>query len=212
MTMAWAAGAAVVAAAVWALAVPRVRVDDPEAPDLAALVTARSALVVGVAALACGLALWREPPTAWLLWGPYLALGAPLVAVDARTTFLPRRLHYVVVIGMGVGGIVLAVIAPGAALGALVGAIAAFAFFYVAWRLTANLGFGDVRLVLLIGAVAGQSGVTAWTTALLAGTVLGALHGIGHALWARRDPERAPHFAYGPALWLGPIVAASVAG
>lgn len=212
MTMAGAAGAAVVAALLWGLLVPRIRIDDPEAPDLAALVSWRSALLVGVVALACGLALWREAPAAWLLWAPYLAVGAPLAAVDLRTTFLPRRLHHVALVGMAAGGVALAVVAPGAALGALVGAIAAFAFFYVAWRLTANLGFGDVRLALLIGAVAGQSGVTAWTTALLAGTVLGALHGIGHALWARRDPERAPHFAYGPALWLGPIVAAAILG
>ena len=208
MTMAWAAGAAVVAAAVWALLVPRITVDDPEAPDLAALVTARSTLIVGVAALACGLALWREPPTAWLLWGPYLGLGAPLVAVDLRTTFLPRRLHYVALAGVTAGGAALAVVSPRAALGAAVGAAAAFAFFSLAWRLTTNLGFGVVRLALLIGAVAGHAGVAAWTTALLAGTVLGALHGIGHALWARRDPERPQHFAYGPALWLGPIVAA----
>ena len=135
-------------------------------------------------------------------------LGAPLVAVDLRTTFLPRRLHYVALAGVTAGGAALAVVSPRAALGAAVGAAAAFAFFSLAWRLTTNLGFGDVRLALLIGAVAGHAGVAAWTTALLAGTVLGALHGIGHALWARRDPERPQHFAYGPALWLGPIVAA----
>lgn len=212
MTMAGAAGAAVVAALIWALAVPRVRIDDPEAPDLSALVSWRSTILVGVAALASGLALWAQPPTAWLLWGPYVGLGAPLVAVDLRTTFLPRRLHYVALAGMAAGGAVLAVASPGAALGALAGALAAFGFFYLAWRLTANLGFGDVRLALLIGAVAGQGGVTAWTTALLTGTVLGALHGIAHALWARRDPTRARHFAYGPALWLGPILASAVAG
>ena len=208
MTMAGAAGAAVVAAVIWSLIVPRIRIDDPEAPDLKSLASWHSTLLVAVATLLCGLALWREEPTAWLLWVPYLAVGAPLVAVDLRTTFLPLRLHYVALGGMVVGGVTLAVVHPTAALGALAGALAAFVFFFVAYRLTANLGFGDVRLALLIGAVAGQSGVTAWTTALLAGTVLGALHGIGHALWARRDPTRERHFAYGPALWLGPIVAA----
>ncbi|MFT3889287.1 MAG: prepilin peptidase [Arachnia sp.] len=212
MTVALAVGAAVVAALVWALAVPRVRIDDPEAPDLAALVTARSTALVVATTLAAGLALWRVDTFSWLLWGPYLALGAPLVAVDLRTTFLPRRLHYPALGAMALGGVALAVLRPTAALGAVVGALAAFAFFYVAWRLTANLGFGDVRLALLLGAAAGQAGVSAWATGLLAGTFLGALHGIGHALWMRRHPEGATHFAYGPALWVGPIVAAAIAG
>ena len=55
---------------------------------------------------------------------------------------------------------------------------------------------------------AGSMGLQAWTTALLAGTLTGALWAIVHALRGRAsDP-----FPYGPSLWLGPVVAAALVG
>ncbi|MDO5677277.1 MAG: A24 family peptidase [Propionibacteriaceae bacterium] len=210
--MNWLVALAVVtvAALTWVGMVPRIRIDDPEAPDLRALITPKStALLAGVAA-ACSSVLWLTPPSHCWLWVPYLALGLPLVLVDLRTTFLPQRLHWWAAGAMGIGLIPLAVADWRAAVGAMIGAAAAFLFFYLAWRFSRTLGFGDVRLALLIGAVSGQAGVSPWTTSLLAGTVLGALHGIGHAVWARSHTDRPRHFPFGPALWLGPLVAAVV--
>ena len=211
--MVWVAAGvvAVVAAVVMAFAVPRVRVlDDDEAPDFALLVTPSSVVGVTVAAFLAGMVLWVLPTELWWLWVPYLGIGAPLAYIDLRTTFLPRQLHYVGVAAMGLGLVGLAVLDGWAAVGAVVGAVAAFGLLYLAWYLSPGLGFGDVRLALLIGGVAGQAGVSMWTASLFFGTALGAVHAVGHAAWARRDSGRPGYFAYGPALWLGPIVAAVV--
>ena len=204
-------GILAVAVLTWRCVVPRIRIDDPEAPDLTALVTARSTLAIALAAVAvAAMVTWLEPSYRLWLWAPYVALGLPLVTVDLRTTFLPKRLNALVTAAMAVGLVPLTVADWRAGVGATLGAAGAFLFFYAAWRLSPTLGFGDVRLALLIGAVSGQAGVGTWTTALLGGTVLGALHGIGHAVWARGGASRPQHFPFGPALWLGPVVASVV--
>lgn len=208
--MIWVKTFAIIAVASlsWARLVPHIRIDDPEAPDFRRLVTRRSVVAVMAASAASTTVLWLVPTQDHWLWAPYLALGLPLVAIDLRTTFLPKRLNLLAIATMGAALVPLALADWRAAMGAGVGAVATFAFFYAAWRLSPTLGFGDVRLAVLIGAVSGQAGLSAWTTALLAGTLLGAAHGIGHALWARSRPERPRHFPFGPALWLGPLVAA----
>lgn len=209
--MHWLTGLGIVAVAAltWWLIVPRIRLDDPDAPRLAALVTPRSTLAVVLAAAAvAAVTAWAEPSHRQWLWVPYIGIGLPLAAIDLRTTYLPRRLNALAAALMAAGLVPLTVADWRAGVGAVLGAAGAFLFFYAAWRLSPTLGFGDVRLALLIGAVAGQAGLGAWTTSLLAGTVLGALHGIAHAVWARGDAARPRHFPFGPALWLGPAVAA----
>ena len=99
--------------------------------------------------------------------------------------------------------------APQAWLTALLSGAAVATFFYLFWRFNPALGFGDVRLAGLVGAVAGQSGVFEAAVAVLAGTLLGACHGIAHTVWASRHPGRPKHFPYGPALWAGPLVAST---
>ncbi|WP_052460202.1 prepilin peptidase [Tessaracoccus massiliensis] len=208
MTWLTALGVIVAALATWRIVVPRLRIDDPEAPHLPGLVTARSTAALGaVAAITSGV-LWLVPPAHHWLWAPYLALGLPLVAIDLRTTFLPKRLSWAASAVMVAALVPLTVTDGRAAVAAVLGATGAFLFFYVAWRLFPVLGFGDVRLSLLTGAVSGLAGLNSWATALLAGTVAGALHGVAHALWARGDDSRPRHFPFGPALWLGPLVAA----
>ncbi|MHA7860881.1 A24 family peptidase [Tessaracoccus sp. Y36] len=198
------------AGAVWWLIVPRLRVDDPDAPDFAALVSWRTLLgVLGTAGAASGV-LWLVPTHHHWLWVPYLAVGVPLVAIDLLSTFLPKRLNALATALMAAGLAATAITDWRGAAAAALGAAGAFVFFYLAWRLSASLGFGDVRLALLIGAVSGLAGVGTWTTALLTGTALGAVHGIAHALWARRDAGRPRHFPFGPALWLGPLAAVTL--
>lgn len=207
-----AAAVAIIAALVMTAWVPRVRIADPEAPDFARYAGARSSAMVAVVAAAAAVALWRVPAAHWWLWAPYLALGAPLAYVDLRTTWLPKALHWPAAGAMALGALALVLVDWRLAAAAAFGSLAAGAFFYVAWRLSRALGFGDVRLAFLVGAVAGPAGASGWTSALLIGTVLGALHGVAHALWAGRQADRPQHFAYGPALWLGPIVATAIAG
>lgn len=207
-----AVGAALLAVAVLALVVPRIRIAEPGAPDFASLSTPRSCVVLAATTLAAGLAITGVEALHWTLWLPYLGLGAPLAYVDLKTTWLPRRLHLIAAGGMTTGGIALALTDWRAAVAAGVGAAAAGVFLYAAWRITGALGFGDVRLAFLVGAVAGLGGASGWAASLLAGTALGALHGMAHTVWARRDKARPAYFPYGPALWLGPIVAQVIAG
>ena len=75
------------------------------------------------------------------------------------------------------------------------------------WRVTGGIGFGDVRLMAVVGAVTAAHSVQLTIWAVLAGTIAGAAWGL-----ARRILKGPGAFAYGPALWLGPFLALWVAG
>lgn len=206
-----AAGIALVAVLVWLLFVPRIAIDEPDAPEFARLVTPASTALLGAIAFTLGHVLLAVPRDLWWLWAPYLAFGVPLVAVDALTTFLPARLNYATLAAMACGGIGLTLTSPWLAVASCVGALTAGGLFFLAWRVGTGLGFGDVRLAFLIGALAGPGGPMGVAGALVAGTALGAMHAVAHTVWARRDAARPRHFPYGPALFAGPPVAAVAA-
>ncbi|MFT4108818.1 prepilin peptidase [Propionicimonas sp.] len=156
--------------------------------------------VAGVAALAC------TPVIAWPAWAPFAALGALLGLIDLRTTYLPLRLHYLTLALVGAGVAVTALLegswAP--ALGAAAGGAGAASLFWLAWRFSGGrMGFGDVRLAGLIGAVAGAGGLTLVIWSFLLGTTAGAVWGLATRVHRGKDGE----FPYGPALMLGPILA-----
>lgn len=214
MTWLFALTCAVSAAAHLLVVVPRlpapVGEPDGELPDYPGLATPRAALLVGLVAGLGALLVARSAPTSHLaVWFGYLGAGAALVWVDRLTTFLPRVLTLVAAAQMAAGVAVLAVLHPSSALGAAAGAVAAFGLFYLLWRFSRSLGFGDVRLAALVGAVGGLLGISGWITALALGTLVGAVWGIAHTLLRRRSGAPA-HFAYGPALWLGPLAAAAL--
>ena len=180
--------------------------DDPP-PDYPSLARPRDALALGLMVLGCACALWRVPTVQLPLWFGYLGAGGALVWVDFRTTWLPKRLHWIATAQMAAGLVVVAVHSPGVLVTALAGACATSGVFWLVWRFSGSFGFGDVRLGLLVGAAAGSMGLQAWTTALLAGTLIGAGWAIIHALRGRASEP----FPYGPSLWLGPVVAAALA-
>lgn len=198
---------AVASALTWLLVVPRIRIDDDEAPDLSRLVSWRSTVVVGAATLLMAQVLRATPVDHWWLWAPYLWLGVPLVAVDLCTTFLPARLNHLTLGAMAVAAIPMTLTQPRLGLWAVLGAAAVYGVFYLVWRLGLGIGFGDVRLAALIGAVSGPSGAQGVSVAVFAGTALGAVHALAHHVWACRDARRPRHFAYGPALYAGPVLA-----
>lgn len=212
--MVWLISLAAVAAAlvVWLVPVPRIHIpaDDPDdpPPHFPSLPTPTRTVTLAVATLVAAQVLHVLPPELWLLWAAYIAVGAPLVLVDALTTWLPRRLHMVLVASMLPGLAWLGVAEPRAAVGALLGALAGFVVLFVAWRVGSGMGFGDVRLAAPMGAAAGAGGLQPWFTALLAATVIGAVWAILHALRRRTDKQLPGHFPYGPALWLGPLAGA----
>jgi len=144
-------------------------------------------------------------------------VGAAMASVDAATTYLPFPLHAGCVLAMLVGAALgIWWWAPNLwermLLGALFGAIAAFALFWMIWVIGQGLGWGDVRLATVVGGFCGALGVEAWWHSMLAATVLGAIVGLVIAWWRRSHPSTlGTAFPYGPSLWAGPFLGLLIA-
>jgi len=161
-----------------------------------------------VSQLATVVAPLAEKPL-WLIYG---SAGAALIWVDAKTTWIPTQLCWLA------GGQMVAAMAIGLCLTddkilllqrLGLGALAAWLLLLLSWLISqAGIGFGDVRLAPLIGAMAGLSGFTGWFLALISGSALGVIWGL---LTRRRRPAPGTKagFAFGPALWAGPYLAFS---
>lgn len=218
--MTWVAVAvASVLAAVTTLATPTVLrripepTDDPDAAAktrYAALPTAPFLLVVAGLAWASGLvAFGVTAPAAWLAWASLAGPGALVIVVDGVTTWLPRVLTRTIAVVATVGLVTWATVEadPLVAVRGGLGALGVGGLFYLFWRVTGGIGFGDVRLMAVVGAVTAAHSVQLTIWAVLAGTIAGAAWGL-----ARRILKGPGAFAYGPALWLGPFLALWVAG
>ena len=183
-------------------------VPEDSPPDYAALARPRDAALLALIVGLLSLALWRVP-TLWLpTWFGYLGATASLVWVDLRTTWLPRRLHWIASAQVAAGAAVTCLLHPAALPSMLLGAVTTSGLLWLVWRFTGNFGFGDVRLGLLVGVVGATWGWTGWLWALLSGTLIGAVWAIIHALRGRAFEP----FPYGPALWLGPLAVAALSG
>lgn len=217
MTWVLAAAAATASAALHQrFVVPRLpapHLDEGEtAPDYGALAGARDVLGAAVLALlAATLVLPGAGEPRLLLWTAYVGAGAALVWVDLRTTWLPRRLNQLCLAQVLLGLVALGITDWRAALAGLAGGLAALGLFHLVWRLGTGFGYGDVRLAAIVGLVAGSSGPQHWLTSILAGTSVGALWAVAHTVGNRRRGGPA-HFPYGPALWLGPVLATWLSG
>lgn len=176
---------------------------DPAKVPYRTLAGGRHALVAaGCVAAACTGLAW-VPRAAWPAWAGLATIGIALAVVDARTTWLPLRLTHALW-AAAVAGVAVLAVTSGWRAAALAAAAAAASgtFFWLVWRLTGGLGFGDVRLAPVVGAAAGSVSVHHAAAALLLGTLLGALVGLARLALGRRGP-----FAYGPALVAGPWLA-----
>lgn len=168
------------------------------------LATPQVAVAVGacsVAALAVVAA--RLPSHLWPLWFPLATAGVLLVGIDALTTWLPLRLTHVLWATTALGASASLVLVdfdqrPYFALRLMLGAALVGALFWTFWRLVGGLGFGDVRLAPVLGAVGAGVSWQVLVMGLLIGTSLGALHGVVRRVRARPGP-----FPYGPALVIG---------
>lgn len=119
----------------------------------------------------------------WLvgLLVPFAGVSVVIAAIDIRWRVIPNRL----VLPAAVGAIALAFLTgladadPARALGAVLGSAALFVVYLVpALIVPSAMGFGDVKLALLVGAVLGALGVQAWVAGALAGFVVGAVIGL----------------------------------
>lgn len=164
-----------------------------------------------VGCFALGQVMWLTPSASWLAWVSYLGGGGALIYVDLFTTYLPARLHYLVASELAVGLLWWASQSGWSMLiWPLIGGGLCSGLLWLFWRFAGGIGFGDVRLVQLSGAIAATSAVQLAFSSLLVGSVLGAIWGIAHQL-TRRFTGKPSFFPYGPALWLGPVGAVGLA-
>ena len=203
---------AVLLALLTALVTPAVLRRLPVPPDeldvapFADLGTPRfQATVFCCSALAGAIAFGLLPLAHWPAWAGLVSFGALLGLIDLRTGFLPLRLSWFTT-ALAVVGVVLSAWLLGdwwvLAGAGIAGALAA-GFFWLVWRLSSGLGYGDVRLAGLIGLVSGSGGAALAFWSILLGTLIGAVWGLV-LRWRRRADGP---FPYGPALLLGPLLA-----
>lgn len=137
-----------------------------------------------------------------------------LVAVDQQTTWLPLILTRWCAAELAVAILIGAALDPSRAGwtigGAIAGGVGAYAFFWIMWRVSNALGFGDVRLAGMLGALSGAWSFDAWWASLLAATVIGAVLGVVTAIIRRHRAQPPGPFAYGPGLWSGPLAVLAV--
>jgi leader peptidase (prepilin peptidase)/N-methyltransferase len=186
-----------------------VRLPEPDEPAgkvaYADLPTRRFVLVCTLlAAAAAALVGLTLPAPTWPLWWVLCAPALVLVAVDARTTWLPLGLTHLVW-GAAAGATVLATVlgGPTLLLRAAVGASATALLYLLLWRLSGRtLGFGDVRLAPVLGAAGAAVGWSTLLATLLLGSLVGAA--VGVVLMVQRRPGA---FAYAPSMLAGAFLA-----
>ncbi|MDO5501232.1 MAG: prepilin peptidase [Propionibacteriaceae bacterium] len=182
-------------------------------PAYAALAGHRFSLAVAGCSLAALAAIWlRLEAVQAIVWLPLATVGVLLVAIDARTTWLPLALTQVLWLTTLSSAVVQVGLTPASERGALagrllLGALVVGGFFFAFWWLAGGLGFGDVRLAPVLGAVTASVSWQLLVAALLLGTILGAAHGIVCRL-CHRDGG----FPYGPALVAGAFLGLVLAG
>lgn len=134
-----------------------------------------------------------------VVYAGFLAGTGALAVIDARTKRLPNRLMFPLY-ALGAAGLAL-----GSALGhewwRLVGAVLAGALLYgLFWLLWffGPTGFGDVKLIGVLGLFLGWAGLGIVVSGLLLGMLAAAFTAIG--MLALRRADRKTELAYGPYL------------
>ncbi|MER8009644.1 A24 family peptidase [Streptomyces sp. NPDC094149] len=152
-------------------------------------------------ALAAGVGA-RPELLVWLLLSPAAVL---LAVVD----FAAHRLPDVLTLPLAVAAVVLlgvVALLPGAGgswTSALLGSLTLGVFYFVFFLISQGLGFGDVKLALVLGAVLGWYGWPFVLVGTFAGYLFGALYGIGMMLAGRAD--RSSRIPFGPFLLTGTL-------
>jgi leader peptidase (prepilin peptidase)/N-methyltransferase len=168
----------------------------------------RELIALGVAVAVAQLVCVAQPRSLWPIWVVAGSSLLVLVWVDALTTWLPQTLSWLVS-GELVASIGLSCWLSEQSAQLLtrlaVGAVGSTMLFGVVWLISrGGLGFGDVRLAPLIGAVAASISLESWYISLLAGSLAGvALALIPHSA----APGTKKGFAYAPSMLAGPYLA-----
>jgi len=143
---------------------------------------------------------WVALPYLWLV-----VVLAAVAVIDLRIWLIPWWMPWA---GAAVGfvlicGVSVALGLTGSILYAVIGGVGSFLLFFVLWiAAPGKLGFGDVRLVLLLGMFLGWLHPLFPIYGLLFGSLIGLAMGLGSLL--SRNGAR---FPFGPALALGAMLA-----
>jgi leader peptidase (prepilin peptidase)/N-methyltransferase len=164
-----------------------------------------------VTALLFGVAFWRlglSPELPAVL--AFIFGGVLLAVIDWKVRRLPTRLVYYTLAGVGAGLMFASLVEwewrPLAS--ALAGAALFAGAFGLIWFVSKQmlglvvLGFGDVRLALVLGALLGWYGLEYVVYGALAGQVLALIVGLGLCIRERRLRLQ---FAFGPPLLIGTL-------
>lgn len=211
-----AAAAAIVLAVVVLWRLPEPREADHDEQDASTAATAAAAkrtygsllrpwfvIMVGLlAAATTAIAVIQLDPAVWAPWVVLAVFGSVLAMIDATTTWLPNAVMYPFWAAMAVAAMIMVALGlRGSVISLLVGGAAWMGVFWIVWAVSGRqLGFGDVRLALGLGAAAGAAGWVTIYTCLLAGTLIGSGWGVVHRA---RHGRRPGPFPYGMALFLG---------
>lgn len=194
------AGALLAGLASWALTGFMLRQAETDAPILHRRLQIPVAMVLGGLA---GLApSWAEALAFWVL----AVASGMLLVIDLAEERLPDRIVLPLYPIFG-GLLTLAAVVTGqwGALGrAGLAAVAMFVLYFLMMVFSPDLGFGDVKLAVVVGAFLGWFG---WGAALLgfaAGWMVMAVVGI--AMLATRRVERKGSLPFGPYMILGAVI------
>ncbi len=134
-----------------------------------------------------------------VVYAGFLAGSGALAVVDARTKRLPNRITYPL-FAFGVVGLTLASWVGHEWWRLIVAVVAAalcFGLFWLLWFF-GGMGFGDVRLIGVIGFYLGWIGIAAVETGVLIGTLVASVYHVGKLLLRRAS--RKSELAFGPYL------------
>ncbi|GAA3709332.1 hypothetical protein GCM10022204_29480 [Microlunatus aurantiacus] len=181
---------------------------DRKVPYAALATRAFAAVVAALGAVTALAAALLAPPATLPGWLVLATFGVLLAAVDARTTWLPLPLTRPAWAATAIA------LALGAVLGGadlllrgLAGFVLAGAVFGAVWWFSrGGFGFGDVRYAPLVGAATASVDWSVLAWALVLGSLVGALVGVGRLALGRRGA-----FAYAPAILAGAYLAMLVA-
>jgi leader peptidase (prepilin peptidase)/N-methyltransferase len=158
--------------------------------------------VLGLAMLATFGARWALIPFLWLV--PVLVVAA---GVDIRLMLIPRRIAWV---GFAVGLALILGVTPSLLHGrtylwhALIGAGLYFGFLFLTHMVSpGGMGFGDVRLSLLLGLYLGWIAIELTAVGLFLACIFGIILGLA----VRTATKGQRHFPFGPGLAAGTMVA-----
>ncbi len=155
------------------------------------------AMVLTVATVSSG---WVALAFLWLV-----VVLAAVAFIDLRIWLIPWWMPWV---GAAVGFVLicaasLAIGQPASIVRAVIGGVGMFGLFFVLWLVApGKLGFGDVRLMLLLGMFLGWFALVLPIYGLLFGSLIGLAMGLV-SLFAKKGTR----FPFGPALALGALTA-----